>query len=847
MTEFPHLKLPLKVEGIIKTPPRFGGKDPNKTTTNNKGANRYKHGEYLGNTARNLIKNWDELLELKKTDSIVLPNDNDIPVFLKIDTDVFDTDSLIHWGIEVISEEEEGCVIGASLDGLKSFQEKINQFLKEEGRYKDTAAKIWNLETDDSWRVEELIKGELGKTWNSIENDIEYTIQLGVSCYTPNKKDYPNIRSFDSEIKFEEKVEQYYTHIRTLQVERDKKQLKREDEIEQYIGFYEGTIHEIWDNEVDAIYFKISINGKGLKDIVQTYQYLYEVRLDAKYSLEHENIDFKADLELEIIAPDFNAARVCIIDSGIQENHQLLQPAIDTVNSRSYADYDTSTADYVKQSGHGTKVAGAVLYPVEIPKKGQVQLESIIENARILNSHNRIPKNRFEPKLMEEIVSDYDETRIFNLSIAEDTAYIGTHMPSLSASLDKLIHENDILFIVAAGNLSLESGDARNPGIKDYLQNENAYPTYLNEIESKVANPGVSYFAITVGSIAKGAFEDDDYKSLAGHNNISPFSRTGLGMWGCIKPDVVEFGGDLIKNKMSNELITKESTSPELVNSTLYGASSVGKDSYGTSFSTPKVSYIASRLQSEHPKESASMYRALIIQSARLPEHCFNNPTLNDFRYYGYGVPDINRALSNSESRITFIQDGNIEPKKADIYRIRIPEELKGEGREFRVLVEVTLTYTSKTRLTRKGSHSYLSNWLEWKSSKYNEGFNSFRNRTVEYIESDGENDESGEIDEGVDVIKWVVRENPAWSNNGINRNNSTVQKSWVIIEPHQFAEDFSIAVVGHFGWDKNVESETPYALCVSFEALDIKMNIYNILAEAQIDIESEQEVEVSI
>jgi hypothetical protein len=447
--------------------------------------------------------------------------------------------------------------------------------------------------------------------------------------------------------------------------------------------------------------------------------------------------------------------------------------------------------------------------------------------------------------LMQEIIDDYPETRIFNMSVSEVSGYSGTHMPSLAASLDKLIYENDILFIVATGNLFKSSSNPANLGISEYLQAGKNYPSYLNEEETKIANPAVSYFAITVGSIAKEDYEDIDYKTIAGKNYVSPFSRTGLGMWGCIKPDVVEFGGDLIKNKLSNELITNEFISPELVNSTLYGASAVGRDSFGTSFSTPKVSYIASRLQSEHPSESAQMYRALIIQSARLPEHCFYRPTLNDFRYYGYGIPDLNRALYNSESRITFIQDGKIEPKKADIYRIKIPNSIRGEGKEFRILVEITLSYTAKTRLTRKGSHSYLSNWIEWQSSKYNESFNSFRNRTIEYLESDDESVNNGGIEEGADAIKWVLRENPVYSNNGINRNKSTVQKSWTIIEPYQFTEEFSIAVIGHTGWDKNLENKTKYALCVSFEVLDVQLNIYELLAQAQIEIESEQEVEV--
>ncbi|MBN8666551.1 MAG: S8 family peptidase [Chitinophagales bacterium] len=846
MADFPHLKLPFKVEGRAKPFKGGGQRNPQaEAMTNANKANRQNHGQYLGNSAATLVDKWNEIKEGMKAEGITLPNENDIPVFLKIDTDVFNIDSLTNWGIEIISEEKEGYIIGASVDGLNSFQEKIGQFIAQEGRYKDTAAKIWELVTDESWRVGELLKGELGRIWQELDEEVVYTVQLGVSCYIPNKKEYPVRDNFDSEVRFQEKVEDFKIHQTNLLIARDEKQIKREDEIEGYINIYGGELHAIWDNQVDAVYFKISISGKGLKDLVQTYQYLYEVKLNSKFNLEHDNINLPDNYELEVEAPENTVAKVCVIDSGIQENHRLIQPAIDSINSRSYVDGSPSTADYVRQSGHGTKVAGAILYPFSIPKNGQIKLESIIQNARILDNNNRIVTSRFEPKLMEQIISDYPDTRIFNLSVAEDSAYIGTHMPSLAASLDKLIHEKDILFIIAAGNLYLSSADATNLGITEHLAAGKNYPTYLNEPESKVANPGVSYFGITVGSIAKENFEDADYKALAGTNYISPFSRTGLGMWGCMKPDVVEFGGDLIKNKLSVELITKELTSPELVNSTLYGASSVGKDSYGTSFSTPKVSYIASKLQTEHPTETAQMYRALIIQSARLPEHCFHNPTLNDFRYYGYGVPDINRALNNSQTRITFIQDSKVGPKKADIYRLKIPEELRGEGKEFRILVEVTLTFTAKTRLTRKGSHSYLSNWLEWQSSKYNESFNSFRNRTIEYLETDEDVIEAGAIDEGVNSIKWIIRENPAWTNNEINRNNSTAQKSWTLIEPQQFAEEFSIAVIGHFGWDKNLENETNYALCVSFELLDAQMNIYNIMAEAQVEIEPEQEIEL--
>lgn len=837
MSNYPHLKLPLTIGGIIKPPKGRPIKNEDLRTQFNKGVGRKKHGEHLLNSAITVVEKWDELHSSLREKGIEIPNTNDIPVFLKIDTNVFNIDSLSNWGIEVISEEEQGYIIGSSLDKLQTFQEKVNQFIGQNGKYKNTAAKIWELETGDNWRIENLLKGELFEIWENINTEEIYNIELGVSCQITNKKEFPNADNYKSEHIYNQKVEEYNAHLDLLQLERDKKQIIRETEIEKYIKDYNGQLHDIWDNSTDAVYFKISINGQGLKDLVFTYQYLFEVKLDTKFSIEHEHFPLLEEIEIEIIAPDENAPKVCVIDSGIQENHRLLEPSIDHKYSKSYVDDDDSTADYVKQSGHGTKVAGAILYPDSIPKKGVIKLDSIIQNARILDRKNEIPSNRFEPSLMENIINDYPETRIFNLSVADKAPFLGTHMPALAASIDKLIHEKNVLFIVAAGNVPTRSDSVANLGIVEQIQSGKDYPNYLDENDSKIANPGVSHFAITVGSIAKEDFENEDYKAMAGKNYISPFSRTGLGMWGCIKPDVVEFGGDLIKNKLSLELTTKEETLPELVNSTMYGASAVSQDSFGTSFSTPKVSYIASKLQSEHPLETAQMYRALIIQSARLPEHCFYNPTLNDFKYYGYGVPDVNRALNNTKSRITFIQDGKVNPKKADIYRLKIPNSLKGEGKDFRILVEVTLAYTAKTRVTRKGTHNYLSNWLDWKSSKYNESFHSFRKRTLDYINEEFAADD---IDEAGDAIKWVVRENSAWGVKGISRNNSTVQKSWTIIEPYQFSDEFNIAVVGHFGWDKNPENLTPYALCVSFEVLDAELNIYEILSQAQVEIEQE-------
>jgi hypothetical protein len=103
-------------------------------------------------------------------------------------------------------------------------------------------------------------------------------------------------------------------------------------------------------------------------------------------------------------------------------------------------------------------------------------------------------------------------------------------------------------------------------------------------------------------------------------NEVSGYSRVGPGIWGHIKPDVVEYGGGLVVS--NNGAITVREhgeTATELIRSTLNGGNAIGKDSVGTSFAAPKVAHIAAKLSQLYPDESVNLTRAFIAQGARLP------------------------------------------------------------------------------------------------------------------------------------------------------------------------------------------------------------------------------------
>ncbi|MCE2994151.1 MAG: S8 family serine peptidase, partial [Flammeovirgaceae bacterium] len=402
----------------------------------------------------------------------------------------------------------------------------------------------------------------------------------------------------------------------------------------------------------------------------------------------------------------------------------------------------------------------------------------------------------------------------------------------------KLMYEKGVIFVISSGNLFTISGNPTNLGIKEHILGGTSYPEYLYENSSRLANPAQSSFAITVGSICNDGYEDMDKKSFGERDQPSSFSRAGLGLWGMIKPDLVEYGGDWVREKNNDPNLSLEAaTTIQTVRSTLNGGHAIGKDVVGTSFSAPKVAHVLAQLQNAFPSEPVNLYRALLVQSARLPEAAFFNPSLEAIKSFGYGVPNLQRALENSEKRVTLVNSGSVAAKKANVYLVKIPEQMRGPAEDYNVLIEVTLAFMAEPRRTRRRTNSYLSTWLDWHSSNYNETHDQFCARILKNI-----NEDSDEVDDQ-SSIKWVIRENREWSQiKGLRRQDSTLQKSWCIVPAYALPQELSIAVVGHNGWNKDFDEVVQYSVAVSFEVLNANVNIYEMIR-----IENEVPVQIMV
>jgi hypothetical protein len=154
-------------------------------------------------------------------------------------------------------------------------------------------------------------------------------------------------------------------------------------------------------------------------------------------------------------------------------------------------------------------------------------------------------------------------------------------------------------------------------------------------------------------------------------------------------------------------------------------------------------------------------------------------------------------------------------------------------AQNYEVLVEVTMAYAAKPRRTRRKHRSYLSTWVDWKTSKAGERAQTFLSRVLTDIDGD-DNDVSS-------VFNWALGER---SDTGqiprIRRNLSSVQKDWAVISGDELPKDFCIAVVEHPGWDQHLDASAMYGLCVTFEVLSGDIDLYSEIEIALDELRTE-------
>ena len=849
---FPHLAF--QVVHADRARLTGGGKPGSRTEEYKK--HRAQHAARLHAAAQTLSVRWRATEEKRAVLGLPrLPAGQPLLLLVEEDVDIEFLRSA--FGFEIIAEEDKGFIIVATKDiDFHELEDILAKFLAKE-RGGGSAAKLYDLIESTDERLQRLLSDSLLREWPKVKDTDVLVLDISISCVgSETIADFPPQVADETKVQFEVRKASYIARHKQVMDSWDTIQRQREAEIIQFVSAYQGDVlqfTQVLDENIfhlpDSFTVRVRVEGACFKDLAQNHPHVFQItEVEPIEEPAGDAVQGALAASPEIRPPGEDAPAVCVIDSGIQEEHTYLKPAIVRTESRCFLPGvdPADTADYVKPHGHGTRVAGAVLYPRNLPSAGtKLDLPCWIYNARVLDDQCNVPVQIMPALYMERVVGHYLDpgrarrARIFNHSINSRISFRPVHMSTWGAAIDKLSYYFDVLIIQSAGNIT--RGE-----VERHLASGREYPGYQLESSSRVRNPGQSLCALTVGSVAHIFWHQGQRASIAQPDNPSAFSPAGAGLWGSIKPDVVEYGGDFIVDRGPPAMVVSASAvACELVRSTLHSPGATSKDDVGTSFAAPKVSYIAAKLARELPDEPCLLYRALIANSARWPAWAeaagVDKPSV--LRRIGYGIPDVERATANTEYRVTLVSTGErwIPAREAHIYHIPVPVELRTPEEDHQIRIDVTLAYASVPRRTRRRLRGYLATVLDWDISKKGESKASFYSRIF--------NNGKIKVQDGEAIFNWMLRDRSDYGQiQGLSRQNSTLQKDWCYIRSHELPADFCIAVVGHPGWDPSPETKAKYALAVSFEAVDRDLRVYHpirVAIEAQVPVELENRIEV--
>lgn len=508
------------------------------------------------------------------------------------------------------------------------------------------------------------------------------------------------------------------------------------------------------------------------------------------------------------------SSAIAVLDSGIISNHPLFQGAI----ADEIPDVNGVISD---DTGHGSQVAGLALYG-DVKKcidKGVFEQNVWIVSAKIMfddGFRNPIydPEKLLEHQLqdvVDEVTSNYPNCKIFNLSLGNqiNKVYELKKQFNLAVLLDELAKEKGVIFTVSAGNIS-----------QGNIQLED-YPGYFTKPipDYKIIDPASAALAITVGSIAHevAPYEynpNDLYFAPASYNHPSPFTCAGPGFKGMIKPELVEYGGNIITNKYERNNLSARilSFNKDFIAGSLFSSG------IGTSLSSPKIAHQLALLVNRYPEKSSNMIKALLISSAKIPIErptIFSNITKNSsdkerqhlLNLYGYGLPSIEEALESSDEKVLLIRENSVGLNKVHLYKIELPYSLF-EMKRNRIF-SVTLVYDPPVNKNRT---DYLCCSM---------GFTLFRNTSIEDIRekyssiSIKENANMEEIEEKMTCPKIDLKPGSDTRNKGVH------QKGWIDFDRKLQWDRENPLVLSIVCQDKSVKDQDylqDYAVIVKIE-----------------------------
>ncbi|MBN8838469.1 MAG: S8 family peptidase [Sphingobacteriia bacterium] len=466
----------------------------------------------------------------------------------------------------------------------------------------------------------------------------------------------------------------------------------------------------------ERIVYLIRANRDQIVELINQCDFIAEIKLlkeTAKFWLNESNVDQVQWVEDLLQRTSFVFAHdigICVLDTGINNGHQLLNPVLHNSDRHSV----NPTWGVNDHDGHGTLMAGIATYgdlQLILESQEKFEVNHKISSVKVLPPTGENDKElygaiTFQGVSRSEIAAP-DRTQLFAMAVTSEEKIFRGRPTSWSSTIDQIsfgsFDGKKRLMILSAGN------------VRDEVEFQN-YPN--SNISISVEDPAQSWNALTIGAVTdKTIITDGSYN---GHNPIadvgelSPYSSTSTNWerkkWP-LKPDIVLEGGNILKAPDNSIVGTIDDYS---ILSTSKRPSNTQFDAFwGTSAATAYGAWMCAKILSYYPQAWPETVRGLIIHSAEWTNALINQFSIdltkksaisNLMRICGYGVPNLNKAIQNTQSSFTLIseeeikpftinEDGRVIAKDMHFYKLPWPKELLLGLGETKVKFRITLSY----------------------------------------------------------------------------------------------------------------------------------------------------------
>jgi hypothetical protein len=543
--------------------------------------------------------------------------------------------------------------------------------------------------------------------------------------------------------------------------------------------------------------------------------------------------------------------RICLLDTGVNRGHPLLDPLIDQ------ADLHTVNENWGVNdtANHGTGLAGLAAYGdlhAALVSTEPIVIRHRIESVKLTSHHGaNVGDDKHHARLFLDGVTlpetHYGQRkRIFSSAVtASDYRDFG-RPSSWSATVDSLAADDfgegafPRLFVLSGGNIN----DTNQWG---------QYPASLSV--NQIHDPGQAWNALTVGAFTEKATITEantgSFSAVAPEGALSPFTTTSS-QWNerawPLKPDVVFEGG----NAATDGIITDNFASLELLTTNNHPLTRMFWTTNATSAASALCSRMAAQIMASYPSLRPETVRALIVHSAEwtpsmLQMYPPKNPkrktrTQEDhawlIKHCGWGVPNLDRALWSAGNSLTLVVEDIVHPYKKDgsviktremnLHTLPWPKDQLEALQNTEVEMRVTLSYFIEPNPSARGISSkylYPSHRLRFDVRRQLESVDDFQAR----INASAVRGEEGRV-RGPTDPNWMLGED--------QRHRGSLHQDVWRGSAAELASRGCLAVYPSNGWWRTRKAQerydlpARYSLIVSIRTPETNVDLYTPIAQ---------------